>query len=115
MTITVGKINKEALSITGIGYNPKAPSVGITSLDISIADFVKLFNREQSKILKNLPDGFLNEKQKGMKQKVIEHDNNIENKMNKIQSQIKNLQQDLADTKKEYYSSIQSEYDEYER
>lgn len=71
VVITVGKIEREALPNARVQpFNGESARAGVTPLKVSLADFVKFFNREHGVLLKNIPDGFLSEKQKGLKERV---------------------------------------------
>ena len=81
MVITVGEIDiktnlKEALTNTGAAChltNGSLPDGG-ASCEINITDFIKNFKRNESIIIKNLPDGLLNRDQQFIKLKVIDSD-----------------------------------------
>ena len=80
MVITVGEIGidkiKEAITNTGMhsDKSEESLSAGDASFTITIAEFISNFNREEGIILKNLPDGLLNEDQKQIKQKIVKTD-----------------------------------------
>lgn len=81
MVITVGSIDisskiKEALTNTGAVHNTMNWSLpdGGASFKISIPDFVADFKRDESIIIKNLPDGMPSKEQQDIKQIVREAD-----------------------------------------
>ena len=77
MVITVGMIDledkiKEALTDTRVHPETRESlPAGGASFTISVPQFVSAFNSEEGIILKNLPDGLLDEEQLKIKQKVI--------------------------------------------
>lgn len=80
MVITVGMIDiedkiKEALTNTRVHpeMGESLPAGG-ASFNINIPQLISTFNSEEGIILKNLPDGLLDEAQQQIKQKVIETD-----------------------------------------
>ena len=81
MVITVGEIDisaklKEALTNTGVSHHgdERGLSDGGASFIISIPSFVASFKRNESIIIKNLPDGLLSNEQRDIKQRVLEAD-----------------------------------------
>ena len=81
MVVTVGEIDisaklKEALTNTGASHqvDERSLSDGGASFTISIPAFVADFKRDESIIIKNLPDGLLNKEQRDIKQRVLEAD-----------------------------------------
>ena len=80
MVITVGKIGidkiKEAITNTGMhsDKSEESLSAGDASFTIKIAEFISNFNREEGIILKNLPDGLLNDEQREIKERVLAAD-----------------------------------------
>ncbi len=81
MVVTVGEIDisaklKEALTNTGADHLEMNGSLsdGGASFVIGIPAFVDDFKRNESIIIKNLPDGLLNDKQRDIKQRVLETD-----------------------------------------
>lgn len=107
MVVTVGNIDvpdkmKEALTNTGVERytTNESLSAGGTSFKISIAEFIRNFNRDETILLKNLPDGMLDKEQKHLKKRVIDNDA----EKNKKQPQIITGQQtrdrqDMSSTK----------------
>ena len=86
MVITVGEINvsakiKEAPANTGAVHPEKNGSLldGGASFTITIPSFVADFKRNESIIIKNMPDGLLSDEQQQIKQKVIWADTHKEN------------------------------------
>lgn len=81
MVITVGMIDidsniKEALTNTRVHPETgESLPAGEASFNLSIPRFVSAFNSEEGIVLKNLPDGLLSDKQRQIKQRVIEADN----------------------------------------
>ncbi len=80
--ISITNIKKEALTNTDMhSIKEESPSDGVTSfVNINISDFIKYFNRKEGIIIKNLPDGLLNQEQIEIKKKIKEHDAAIEKK-----------------------------------
>ena len=81
--IKLSEIKKEALTITNMHSekSEESSSDGVTSfVKINITDFIELFNRSESIIIKNLPDGLLKPEQIKIKEKVMKHDEMKENK-----------------------------------
>ncbi len=81
MVITVGEIDisskiKEALTNTGAHHQSDEGSLsdGGASFIINIPSFIADFKRDESIIIKNLPNGLLNDEQQQIKQKVLESD-----------------------------------------
>ena len=81
MVITVGEIAisakiKEALTNTGADHPEMNGSLldGGASFMITIPSFVANFKRNESIIIKNLPDGLLNDEQREIKKRVLEAD-----------------------------------------
>ena len=80
MVITVGMIDiedkiKEALTNTRV--HPKMGEslpAGGASFNVSVPQLISNFNSEEGIILKNLPNGLLNDSQQQIKQKIIEAD-----------------------------------------
>ena len=81
--IKLSEIKKEALTITNMHSekSEESSSDGVTSfVKVNITDFIELFNRSESIIIKNLPDGLLKPEQIKIKEKVMKHDEMKENK-----------------------------------
>lgn len=81
MVVTVGEIDisaklKEALTNTGASHqgDERSLSDGGASFIINIPSFIADFKRDESIIIKNLPNGLLNDEQQQIKQKVLESD-----------------------------------------
>ena len=80
MVITVGIIeieNKIKEALTNTRVHPETGEslhAGGASFKINIPQFISAFNNEEGIILKNLPDGLLNNEQKQIKQKVLKAD-----------------------------------------
>lgn len=81
MVITVGEIDistklKEALTNTGVSHqsDERSLSDGGASFMITIPSFVADFKRNESIIIKNLPDGLLNDEQREIKERVLKAD-----------------------------------------
>lgn len=103
VTISVDKIKKEAIPLTGISNTDRTPSGEATSsYTVTIPDFIKNFNNKQSIIIKNLPDGLLSDEQKELKYKVKEHDKNKDNEIRKTkEQQAKQADIDISDIEME--------------
>ena len=100
MVITVGEIHisqkiKEALTHTGADHQTTNGSLldGGASFIISVPSFVADFKRGESIIIKNLPDGLLNDEQRDIKQRVLEADaqKEVEIKINLSSNEMKQL------------------------
>lgn len=81
--IKLSEIKKEALTITNMHSekSEESSSEGVTSfVKVNITDFIELFNRSESIIIKNLPDGLLKPEQIKIKEKDMKHDEMKENK-----------------------------------
>jgi hypothetical protein len=85
VVITVGRISLELLEIKkeealpNVGVHPsekdgESLAAGVASFNINIQHLVKLFNRNESVILKNFPDEMLLEKQREIKSEVKQSD-----------------------------------------
>ncbi len=81
MVITVGEIDistklKEALTNTGVSHqsDERSLSDGGASFMITIPSFVANFKRNESIIIKNLPNGLLNDEQREIKERVLKAD-----------------------------------------
>lgn len=81
MVITVGEIDistkiKEALTNTGVSHqsDERSLSDGGASFMITIPYFVANFKRNESIIIKNLPDGLLSAEQREIKERVLKAD-----------------------------------------
>lgn len=81
MVVSVGEIDisaklKEALTNTGVSHSndERSLSDGGASFMINVPSFVADFKRNESIIIKNLPDGLLNDEQRDIKQRVLEAD-----------------------------------------
>lgn len=97
MVITVGEIvisdkQKEALANTGAVHHTMDGSLpdGGASFVISIPAFVADFKRDESILLKNLPNGVLSEEQKKIKEIVLEADRQKEKDIKILLSEKKN-------------------------
>ncbi|MBE5898276.1 MAG: hypothetical protein E7279_01585 [Lachnospiraceae bacterium] len=95
LIITVGEIKtsqilKEANTITDMhSIKEEGPSGGIASINLNISSFIKKFNTHEGIIIKNLPDGLLNQHQIEIKKKIKVHDAAIEkNFANKLFSKV---------------------------
>ena len=72
---------KEAITNTRVHPNKgESLPAGDASLTINISDLVKVFNKDEGIIIKNLPNGLLSPKQIRIKEKVIKHDEAKENR-----------------------------------
>jgi hypothetical protein len=85
VVITVGRIflrdlemkKEEALPNVGVHSSEaddESLTAGVASFNINIQHLVKIFNRNESVILKNFPDGMLSEKQLAIKSEVKRSD-----------------------------------------
>jgi hypothetical protein len=97
VTITVGRIYlndlqaKKEEALPNVGVHPpeidgESLTAGVASFNINIQHLVKIFNRNESVILKNFPDGMLSESQMEIKEKVICADLARETKKNREKS-----------------------------
>ena len=97
VVVTVGEIKKEALPDTRVqclsNESHESLRAGVTSFTISISEFVKFFNANESVLLKNIPNAFLSESQISIKEKVIISDIKRDIELNKIHEQKKQLKQ----------------------
>jgi hypothetical protein len=93
VVITVGRISLEVLkkeeALPNVGVHPsetdgESLTAGVASFNINIQHLVKLFNRNESVILKNFPDEMLSDKQREIKTEVKKSDLAHEEIINEI-------------------------------
>lgn len=81
-TIEISEITKEAPTNTGVNHLSMKESLsdGGASFKVNITSLVGVFKRDESIIIKNLPDCLLNERQQEIKFQVKKSDSEKENK-----------------------------------
>lgn len=95
VTITVDKIEleqvkkkaaDEGMHLDETKESPPTPA--LPSFDITIPQLLTFFNENEGIILKNMPDGLLSQKQKNIKNAVLNHDTDQEEKYREIYEKV---------------------------
>lgn len=98
MMVSVGQIKREE-STTRVHPSNDGESVSLwnSPLNLSITDYIKLFNRGQAILIKNFPDNFLNEEQKQIKEQIKKKDVEKDRIMQDFYSKLQEIKDEYLD------------------